>query len=190
MRAVQFICMGVIFSLLSCTTESSEELQTPAEQALSEKSLSEKGLEIVADNPALGKELAMLKAKLASVRTLADGAAAGWDFDLTGYVPHMGYHFVNWDFINDGVFNMEEPEAVLFACAPSGELESVGVEYLVPIQNLDNPEPAPEGFTGNADEWRIVGPFWTLHAWIKKPNPAGMFNPTNPEIASTDDCSE
>lgn len=43
---------------------------------------------------------------------------------------------------------------------------------------------APEGFQGSADRWFDDGTFhlWTLHAWVWKNNPDGVFSPMNATV--------
>jgi len=57
----------------------------------------------------------------------------------------------------------------------------VGVEYAVPVSC----GAAPEGFTGDADEWEneTGSPrLWTLNAWIWRHNPNGIFASVNPLV--------
>ncbi len=66
---------------------------------------------------------------------------------------------------------------------PEGGMQLVGVEYAVPV-DLDNPAPAPEGFTGDTDVWVINEEISlrTLHAWIWLENPDGVFAPFSPLV--------
>jgi hypothetical protein len=48
---------------------------------------------------------------------------------------------------------------------------------------------APEGFDGDYDQWTIFGSpmdesggLWTLHAWVWRNNPDGIFAPLNPRV--------
>ena len=107
--------------------------------------------------------------------------AQGWGNDASGYVPRMGHHFVNFDLV-DGTFELLKPEALLYLPTDDGGWEFVAVEYLL---SEPGPEgPAPEGFIGDADVWFYnpsVGA-WTLHAWIVKENPAGVFAAFNADV--------
>src|SRR5262249_41862462 len=102
---------------------------------------------------------------------------------LDGYVqaspdiPGEGFHFVKPSLV-DCKFDPETPELLHCACGPDeGRLQLVGVEYAVP---LACGAAAPEGFTGDADEWENEpgSPrLWTLNAWIWRHNPNGIFAP-------------
>ena len=95
----------------------------------------------------------------------------------------MGYHYLKPELLDDQV-ELEHPEILVYAPAPNGGLRLVAVEYAVPIEDLENPQPAPEGFTGDADEWAINTQFsvWTLHVWIGLNNPDGIFASHNPRV--------
>jgi hypothetical protein len=60
-------------------------------------------------------------------------------------------------------------------------MKLVAVEYAVPLTLTTTP---PEGFAGKADAWFADDRFqlWTLHAWIWRDNPDGIFNPTNRRV--------
>lgn len=193
MRSIQLLMLALVLCC-SCSDNGTDELDIQQEALRNSKQVQSKngpdvGHGFISDNPVTARELADLKRAVANIHTRDQVISSGWDAPLTGYVPNMGYHYGNWDLINDGVFDPGHPEAILVACSPSGELVAVAAEYLVLREDLEDPNTPPEGFTGDDDQWMIVGPFWTLHAWIKKPNPAGIFNPTNTEVATTDECS-
>ena len=63
-------------------------------------------------------------------------------------------------------------------------MKLVAVEYAVPITDLNNPPPVPEGFTGSDDVWEINTEFklWTLHVWVGLDNPHGIFASHNPKL--------
>lgn len=188
MKAIRLLLSALfIISLVSCTNDLYEDLNTDA----SAKVLSEKpGRGFVGVSPSTGKEISKLQTAIANIRTLDDAMEAGWTNPLTPFIPGMGYHYVNDAYLGDGEFHVDQPEALLIACNGSGEYVVVGVEYLVFMDQLEDPGTPPEGFSGDADVWEVVGPFWTLHAWVKTPNPDGFFNPTNNKIPDTDLCEE
>lgn len=192
MKTLPFLLSALtMICLLSCTNDLSENLD---EESIIEtnamKTKPNEGLDNVAGNPKLAKEISQLRTLLANIRTLEQADEAGWNFDLTGYVSGMGYHYVNQGYIDDGEFELTKPEALLIACSGSKDSVVVGVEYIVPISEKYDVNTPPEGFSGDSDVWGIVGPFWTLHAWIKTPNPDGFFNPTNSRIPDSDLCIE
>ena len=81
--------------------------------------------------------------------------------------------------IVDGIFDIREPEILVYNKNVGGAQELVAVEYAVPLTF-----PKPEGFTGSADVWNGTSgfPLWLLHAWVWSYNPDGVFNWTNPTV--------
>lgn len=129
------------------------------------------------------KELARLRAAVARYHNFEHAVADGYDVQLTEYRRQMGFHYVKLSLL-DGAFDVANPEVLLYVPAPNGGWRFVGVEYAVPIADLNNPQPAPEGFTGDADAWVINREFsvWTLHVWVGLNNPDGIFAPMNPRL--------
>ncbi|TRZ41880.1 hypothetical protein DMZ48_16175 [Robertkochia solimangrovi] len=176
---------ALILFLCSCSTDVSdlaEPIPAEASQLIDSKDeVSLKGLGFVADNPKVAKELSLLRTTLANIRTFEDVMDAGWNAQLTDWWVNMGYHYGNMDYLLDGEFVIDQPEAILISCAPNGDPVAVGVEYLIPSSDPTSP---PEGFSGDADVWSYNSDLslWTLHCWIKKPNPSGIFMAMNPEV--------
>jgi hypothetical protein len=108
-------------------------------------------------------------------RALRDGYV-----DIGVVLANMGRHFLN-DSLVDATFELERPEILVYREDLGGRMTLVAVEYAVPL-NLSSS--APEGFSGSADTWFSDDRFqlWTLHAWVFKENPDGMFNPTNRRV--------
>lgn len=127
----------------------------------------------------LKKQLKAATAKYADMKV----AEAEGFFDASGFVPNMGHHFILPPRI-DNTFELERPEILLYAPNAAGDMEFLGVEYAVPIENLDNPGAPPEGFTDGLDVWEINPNLsqWQLHVWIVKENPDGIFTAHNPSI--------
>lgn len=139
--------------------------------------------------PPLLAEINSLNQSLEGIITIEDAKEAGWNIPLTPYISGMGYHLGNGAYLGDGEFNVNEPEALLVACNEEGDYVVVGAEYIVDMANMEQPNKPPQGYTGDADHWEIVGGnLWTLHAWIRTPNSEGFFNPTNSQIPNTDPC--
>jgi hypothetical protein len=109
-------------------------------------------------------------------KALQDGYA-----DISVILPNMGFHYMKAA-LSDSIFEVSRPEILVYNKNHDGVFELVAVEYAVPIPLT--PNVAPEGFTGSADVWERNTGFglWLLHAWVWHFNPAGVFNPTNPEV--------
>lgn len=93
----------------------------------------------------------------------------------------MGIHLVSEQRI-DGVLDATDPEVLLYERRPDGTLKLTGVEYVV------GSETQPELFGQKLAEtslarYGIDATVWTLHAWIWKPNPGGMFDPWNTRVS-------
>lgn len=70
-----------------------------------------------------------------------------------------------------------------------GKLRLVGAEFLVHGDGWDMTNPEAPTFAGVAfdpptDRSAVMppGPFYTLHVWLWKENPDGMFAPFNPRV--------
>jgi hypothetical protein len=134
------------------------------------------------DKATLQHELARARAATARYHHVEAAEADGYvDIDL--YIPNMGYHYLNLGLLEDGVFDVERPELLVYADLPNGKRKLVAVEYATP-RDPQNPPPAPDGFTGGEDEWSVNTDFdlWTLHAWVWMHNPDGVFAPMNPLV--------
>ena len=101
-------------------------------------------------------------------------------YEFLHCVEGEGREYVNWSLV-DCNFDIEHPEALHYI--PEGDgLRLVGVEYVVLAACTAT---APEGFTGDEDEWEFEAeglPIWATRAAIWMPNPEGMFADKNPNI--------
>lgn len=122
------------------------------------------------------RELAEAKRATAKYQDLQAALDDGY-VDINLFVPGQGFHFLKPDLL-DGTFEHTRPEILVYFPLDDGYLELVAVEYLTTGAS------APEGFTGDEDEWEFLGdpPFWALHAWIWVPNPDGVFAESNPRL--------
>lgn len=83
------------------------------------------------------------------------------------------------------------PEVLLYERRAGGEWRLTGVEYIVvasPGTDLEGPsrprfdnQPFDIGGVGRLMEAGV--PHWSLHVWVHKANPAGMFAPFNPDVS-------
>jgi hypothetical protein len=130
--------------------------------------------------PTLQHELAQARAATEKYKDIAVALADGY-VDIDVYVPGMGYHYMKAEHLDD-TFEIERPEILVYTQMHHHPgLRLVAVEYAVP---LDLSEDAPEGFTGDQDEWHHNDPYglWTLHAWLWFANPDGVFAELNPRV--------
>ncbi len=124
------------------------------------------------------RELARARNATARYHDFDVADADGYEF--LACVPGEGFEYVNWSLV-DCTFDIEHPEALHYVAEENG-LRLVGVEYVVPIACTAT---APEGFTGDADEWEFMAeglPIWNVRAALWLPNPKGMFAEHNPRV--------
>lgn len=99
----------------------------------------------------------------------------------------MGVHYVNGDLVADGQLDPARPEALMFE-SRDGQLQLLGVEYIVMAAAWDANNPAPPTLMGqvfhlNGSPNRYGLPaFYELHVWAWRKNPHGMFADWNPQV--------
>jgi hypothetical protein len=100
----------------------------------------------------------------------------------------MGIHYVNGALVGDAKLDVARPEALVYEPGNSG-LRLVALEYIVfkdvweAAGNTSRPSlfGTTFDFTPSPNRYGIPA-FYSLHAWIWKPNPVGMFMPWNPRV--------
>jgi hypothetical protein len=159
-----------------------EEIQSKGSLAKSTNSLAAKSEgNVISDYTNLSKEticeLQQVRAATARYEKIDNAMKDGYA-DIAVDVEGMGHHFMKTSIV-DGIFDIREPEILVYNKNAGGAQELVAVEYAVPLTF-----PKPEGFTGSADVWNGTSgfPLWLLHAWVWSYNPDGVFNWTNPTV--------
>jgi hypothetical protein len=110
------------------------------------------------------------------------------DYDHCVAVPGlggMGYHWVNPGLV-DSVFDPRQPEMMLYASGPGGNLRLVAVEYLVLVgegQDLEADRPYFGSHPFDIGGTPFPAPHWSLHVWLYENNPSGIFTPFNPNVS-------
>ncbi len=150
-----------------------------------------------ADNQPGQRDLAQVRRATAHYHDLdvaiADGYQLGYRGIITGCIEHptagaMGYHYFNWDLIEDLEVDPLRPEGLVYEPTNNGGLKLVAVEWVVPQERPGRPgvTTAPSVL---GQELHILNPalgWYIQHAWIWDHNPAGIYTDWNPEI----DCPE
>ncbi len=101
----------------------------------------------------------------------------------------MGIHYVKGSLVGDGAVNAATPEAVVYEPEPDGRLRLVALEYVVFQADWDAAHNAPPSLFGQQFNFTPAGnryglpAFYSLHAWIWKHNPSGMFSMWNPDVS-------
>jgi len=132
------------------------------------------------------KELAQARRATARYHNIENAYIDGY-IDADFYLPGVGCHLINESRLLDFEIRLDEPELLVYAdCsgAESGRSELRSLEYAIPCESEVDCGPVPEGFSGDDDVWSIFGPniLWTLHAWVWRHNPDGIFVKINPRI--------
>ena len=99
----------------------------------------------------------------------------------------MGVHYAKKTLVGDGVVAAQTPEALVYE--PShGKLRLVAVEYVVLKSAWDAHHTAAPKLFGQPFNFTPAGnrfglpPYYSLHAWIWKHNPSGVFSMWNPTV--------
>ncbi len=105
------------------------------------------------DIPALKEQILQVRAIAEKYPTEAAANAGGY-INTTSDVPFMGKHFLNFDYVRDGIFDPAKPEGLLFSKIDGGEPKLVGIWFLlVPGVGDVTKAVEPEGFTSDLDLW-------------------------------------
>ena len=180
------VILVTAFLFTACKKYAADKPQTNSE----EKVASNNGIKTEADlltrynglDPQTLSELQQVHAATAKYQNINNAFGDSY-VDIGLVMPNMGYHFLKAELITP-VFDLRKPPILVYNKKDNGNFELVAVEYAIPI-NPQSPNTPPEGFTGNDDMWdfnTLNTGWWTLHAWVWKNNPDGVFNMTNPLV--------
>jgi hypothetical protein len=89
----------------------------------------------------------------------------------------MGFHYIKRSRV-DSTPVAAEPELLVYMPGDDGINHLVAVEYLVP----GSPDDTPPELFGQQFHFTPLVSGWTLHAWIWRENPDGMFEDFNPKL--------
>lgn len=92
----------------------------------------------------------------------------------------MGYHWANPSLV-DPVLDPLNPEVVLYASGPGGNLRLVAIEFIV--INIGQARPMLGNKLFDIGGTPVPVPHWSLHVWLYEENPNGIFTPFNPNIS-------
>ena len=100
----------------------------------------------------------------------------------------MGVHNVNDANVGDPAEIASRPEAVVYEPDRHGHLTMVALEYLVPQAAWDKTHHGPPSLFGQPFMLNTVPnrflpvAFYSLHVWLYKANPSGLFAMWNPQV--------
>jgi hypothetical protein len=104
-------------------------------------------------------------------------------------VGGMGIHYVSEALVGDAAVKATTPEALVYEPKKNGRLRLVALEYVVFQSAWDKEHKSPPKLFGQKFELIPAGnryglpPFYELHAWVWRHNPAGMFDDWNPRVS-------
>ena len=131
-------------------------------------------------------DLAMARQATAAFHSVPRAEAAGYasTLDVLGCfenpgVGGMGLHHLKTDLLDADV-DVAAPEALVYEMRANGDAKLVGLEYIVPIDAWTGAAP-PMLFDQHFHRHPVL-PLYVLHAWVWRPNPAGMFVDWNPHV--------
>jgi hypothetical protein len=140
-------------------------------------------------------ELSAVRNATARYHDVAKAADAGYGkfyvcTDEAG-LGAMGQHYVNGELIMDAILDPAAPEAIMYEPKPGGGQRLVGVEWIVfkPVWEAagNTAPPTLFGQTLNLvpvpNRYGTPDPFYELHGWVWKPNPAGVHQDWNPNVS-------
>jgi hypothetical protein len=111
------------------------------------------------------------------------GCVSGGEFGA------MGLHFVNFDKVFDeGTLDVANPEIILYEPTRNGGVRITGADFLVLAADWDAKNEGPPQLMGQlfhlfeSPNRFGLPPFYTLHVWAWKENPAGTFGNWNPNV--------
>jgi len=110
----------------------------------------------------------------------------------------MGVHYVKGDLVKDPAIDAKHPEALVYAPDKRGGLHLAALEYVVIKNDWDAKQVLPQSSEGvtpippmlfgqefnftDAPNRYGLPPFYSLHVWLWKDNPAGTFAMWNPTV--------
>ena len=93
----------------------------------------------------------------------------------------MGIHYVNPAYMKDSPVDVARPQAVMYEPKPDGSLELVAVEYIT-FKGPASLDGHLFHFNGAPNRYGLE-PFYELHVWAWRQNPAGAFADNNPKVS-------
>jgi len=185
-QLIPYVMIFIASLLFSACKKYNDKPQTNSEEQLASANSAKAGAESLnfytGLDPQTLRELLQVRAATAKYQNINNAFGDSY-IDIGLVMPNMGYHFLKAELVTP-VFDLRKPPILVYNKKDNGKFELVAVEYAVPIDPQSTNTP-PEGFTGKDDEWdfnTLNTGWWTLHAWVWKNNPDGVFKPMNPLV--------
>jgi hypothetical protein len=175
--------LSAIILMAGCTKENDQMAGNPADQAPLED------FQLKSGSADQNRLLAEIRAATARYHNIEEAYADGYILGspcVSSPEGGMGYHLINLDLVMDNVIDHRQPEALVYEPMKNGRMRLVAVEYIVPYPFWDQAEGVPvlgnKVFDDMPNFPEPLGPNYQLHVWVWKNNPAGIYNPYNPNV--------
>ena len=105
----------------------------------------------------------------------------------------MGVHYVKGSLVKSGTIDPARPQALVYQRTDSGRLQLGAVEYVAFQAEWDAAHASPPSLFGEtfmltpADNRFGLPAYYSLHAWVWKDNPKGMFSMWNSSLTCAAD---
>jgi len=140
--------------------------------------------------PAGRKVIAQLRQLTARFHDVRAAIAAGYVVQFpagcaASSAGAQGFHYLNPALAGDDVVDPLQPELLMYEPGPNGQLQLVGVDYVIPYSEVvasTMPKPRLPGVDVEMMNNDGLG-VWALHIWSRRPNPSGMFAAWNPKVS-------
>ncbi|WP_147805009.1 hypothetical protein [Alkalicoccus halolimnae] len=124
-------------------------------------------------NPKINKQLKQVKRATEKYQNINRAKKDGYKV-ASPCVPQMGVHLVKEKLV-DKKLNIKKPELLVYEPMKNGKYKLVAVEY------MSTAKKPPKLFGQRFEDGPEEGTY-TLHAWIYKKNPDGVFAAFNPRV--------
>jgi len=137
-------------------------------------------------NDEVRQGVAQVRAATARFRNLDSAVAAGYPHDspqcyAAGSEGAMGFHHVNRAYVDDRL-ELDKPEILIYERHADGRYTLNAVEFMIPFTRWPADSAAPTLLGQRLkryDDLRI----WSIHMWVWKENPSGLFADWNPAVS-------
>jgi hypothetical protein len=101
----------------------------------------------------------------------------------------MGQHYAKGAVVGDTVFDLSQPEVLVYEPTANGKMRLVAVEFVVFAEAWAAVSSSPPELFGRelqlvpAPNRYGIPSFYQIHVWLWKHNPSGMFSDWNPRVS-------
>ena len=183
MKLLPFLAIISVFIITACSAEKMDDLESDVQLNRENRELNE-AFDLKQGHAAQNQLLAQVRRASAKYQRVEVAIADGY-LEASHCVYNeeldagMGYHFVNQDLV-DPFFDPFKPEALLYEKDEDGEFKLVGVEYIVIDVGQEHPHFGNHPFDVGGTP--VPVDHYSLHVWVWRHNPLGMFFPYNPNV--------